>query len=357
MDFIQDLIGNLSDSDEDFDPGLYINQKLGHPKRKVGRPVGSVQKTKSTAVPRSHSIFGTSGRRKRKKSKIPLFSHACDHCPEKFSVRNGLLAHLYEAHKDVVNMITCPISTCNRPFLSFFSLRDHLKHHIVAEQYEHSAQEKLSKPDDKSDSDEDIVEKKTNFKCKFCLDVFPSSQGVQLHYTRKHQEVDILKCPCCDTVSDDVLAFIGHIKSYHTERLDPFEERAKLKEKERLADKPFKCDKCSASFNIKYKLDSHLAYHAKIESRVIEQNNDPSRIYECPVCKKRFKHKDNLRRHFNLHLENNPFSCDFPNCNKKFNSDYNLRRHKELHSGPREKQRVRCPLCDATFSRRDKLPT
>lgn len=351
MEMIENLLNSDSDDEDDTDfmsARSYVSKKKNcSTKRKVGRPFGSKSKRKVINVPPRKPLIA----RKRKSRKgTPNLANwkSCAYCSKSFAAKTQLNTHLIQSHRDKVNTILCPINCCGTLFVNFLDLREHLKLHSKAERKEFAAVDKL-KTDQASTEDE-------QFACKFCLERFVSLPALQDHFTEDHKNTDdILKCPCCDkeTPEDGIISFIGHIKGYHPERVDPFNERVKMAEERDKMERPFKCDKCDMAFSNKYQINSHSKKHEK----QLAQESDPERRFPCPVCKMRFKHKDNLRRHFTLHLENNPFVCDFPGCKRKFNSDYNLRRHRALHY---EKsilgQRFRCPLCSASFSRKDKLP-
>ncbi|CCH61581.1 hypothetical protein TBLA_0F00370 [Henningerozyma blattae CBS 6284] len=59
--------------------------------------------------------------------------------------------------------------------------------------------------------------------------------------------------------------------------------------------------------------------------------NDPSKIFICPYCNRRFKRQEHLKRHNrSLHMGEKPFDCHI--CNKKFSRSDNLAQHIKTHS-------------------------
>lgn len=58
---------------------------------------------------------------------------------------------------------------------------------------------------------------------------------------------------------------------------------------------------------------------------------DPSKIYGCTMCTRKFKRQEHLKRHFrSLHTGEKPFNCEI--CNKKFSRNDNLGQHMKIHT-------------------------
>lgn len=111
-----------------------------------------------------------------------------------------------------------------------------------------------------------------------------------------------------------------------------------------------KCDLCPREFLCKSQMAAHSLAHQR------QLKKDAGKPFKCPACPFRFTRKENLRRHYNLHLDKNPFTCYVPNCNAKLSSAYNLRRHElMLHEGGSDAFRVKCTLCPAILARMDLL--
>lgn len=76
-------------------------------------------------------------------------------------------------------------------------------------------------------------------------------------------------------------------------------------------DRPYvfltKCNICG-----KIMRKQNIVYHKAFHARVIEKSKTKS--FHCPICHLGLKDRWKLRKHFIIHLENNPFRCTFPEC-------------------------------------------
>ncbi|XP_029731038.1 zinc finger protein 236 isoform X2 [Aedes albopictus] len=66
--------------------------------------------------------------------------------------------------------------------------------------------------------------------------------------------------------------------------------------------------------------------------------------HECHICSRPFRNSYTLRRHMNLHTEENLYTCEY--CNKKFNDRSNWKIHLRAHTGD---NLLRCAVCFKTF--------
>lgn len=65
---------------------------------------------------------------------------------------------------------------------------------------------------------------------------------------------------------------------------------------------------------------------------------------ECVICARPFRNTYTLKRHMNLHTEENLFTCEY--CGKKFNDRSNWKIHLRAHTGD---NLLRCAVCFKTF--------
>ncbi|KAJ8042252.1 hypothetical protein HOLleu_13263 [Holothuria leucospilota] len=82
-------------------------------------------------------------------------------------------------------------------------------------------------------------------------------------------------------------------------------------------DKPFKCDNCSSSFNVKYNLTLHKAIH---------QIGTP----ECPDCSKKFSRLATLKAHILIHEREESLIC--AECGDEFSLQRELKIHRMTHN-------------------------
>ena len=75
------------------------------------------------------------------------------------------------------------------------------------------------------------------------------------------------------------------------------------------------------------------------------------KIFQCKACEKRFKQKNNLKRHERIHAGKTPFQCTI--CYKCFANLSQLQRHESNHI--KEKRHFKCNTCNTGFKRADHL--
>ena len=97
-------------------------------------------------------------------------------------------------------------------------------------------------------------------------------------------------------------------------------------------EKPFKCDKCSASF-VRF---GHLQRHKFVHYDV--------KPYQCNLCPKSFTQYRNLQTHMYKHSGERPFRCKY--CPKGFTQYGTLQAHERTHTGERP---YSCNTCGKRF--------
>ena len=82
--------------------------------------------------------------------------------------------------------------------------------------------------------------------------------------------------------------------------------------------------------------------HAKIE----DKNESTTKIYKCPICRKKFNQKQTLENHMFTHTTEKPFSCHV--CERSFCSKSSLNHHAKNHGITKP---LSCGQCSKTFLR------
>lgn len=98
----------------------------------------------------------------------------------------------------------------------------------------------------------------------------------------------------------------------------------------------FQCNLCLNKYSTPAALDHHLA--------------TSSHTYSCTLCDKVFPCERYLRRHLQIHSEEESYTCNV--CKKGFRTESYLKVHMIVHS---EAKPYECTTCKAAFNRKDKL--
>ncbi|VEL13182.1 unnamed protein product, partial [Protopolystoma xenopodis] len=87
-----------------------------------------------------------------------------------------------------------------------------------------------------------------------------------------------------------------------------------------------------------------------------DTSTDGSDAYECNLCGKKFKTKQKLVHHTEVHDPNKPYPCKEPGCERSFRSQKYLSNHINDHHGRQPKQYI-CPMegCNFAGARRSHL--
>ncbi|XP_055624980.1 zinc finger protein 26-like isoform X2 [Toxorhynchites rutilus septentrionalis] len=96
--------------------------------------------------------------------------------------------------------------------------------------------------------------------------------------------------------------------------------------------------------NIKQLLTKALAHREADKTPQIQPVIGADGRLECTICARPFRNTYTLRRHMNLHTEQNLFTCEY--CGKKFNDRSNWKIHLRAHTGD---NLLRCAVCFKTF--------
>uniref|UniRef100_A0A8D8Q837 Zinc finger and BTB domain-containing protein 41 n=1 Tax=Cacopsylla melanoneura TaxID=428564 RepID=A0A8D8Q837_9HEMI len=169
--------------------------------------------------------------------------------------------------------------------------------------------------------------------CPKCRKPFPNKYLVKVHMKRRH---NIFKRK---TV---IVPQNGAQESGETPPSGQTSERNQSRSQPLIGNREtlFKCVLCEASFPSFYSLEDHyLRVHEgipcsvcriRIKNRMLLDKHlnachPPEVRYVCPVCDKRMKSKETLRKHIVMHEDRRPYDCSV--CKRSFRYSYDMRLH------------------------------
>lgn len=262
----------------------------------------------------------------------------CIQCGQRFSLKMGLIKH---------NMlIKCP--SCTDTFTCVRVLRRHKNrlhnsswypckqctyvgksmHYLVVHQTTHT------KP----------------FSCETCNERFASSTSLKTHEIMKRHGQFLLKTPektfTCDKCGEVFLNRQGirqHLKGVHkTDNIF------------------FHCDYCLKVFKQKSSLIRHIFSHvALLTCKICNQKRNKFTMhqhyemvhinqprYQCDLCSRKFKYKDNIENHMKRAHKNGEYYCCL--CTQKYQTIKEIIDHQRIHTGIRQ---WKCMHCDHITTR------
>nr|CAH7731545.1 unnamed protein product [Callosobruchus chinensis] len=170
-----------------------------------------------------------------------------------------------------------------------------------------------------------VMSYKPIYKCKVCLQMFPTYYKLNKH-KREHSETDNpYKCPQCESSFNSVADLAAHIRVHKGKH-------------------PYTCKKCDTGFWTKEELDEHLHVH------LLKKIKPPEKKFRCDVCLKEFGRLFEVERHIRVHTGEKPFMCNI--CNKGYQQRHNLSKHLLIHLDVRP---FHCEICGKAFGRNDVL--
>ena len=183
--------------------------------------------------------------------------------------------------------------------------------------------------------------------CDQCDYIASKKHSLQLHINAVHLKVKPFACDQCYSKFARKKYLNKHKKRFHLESPRPpnkaqlqklIDENRKLVN---LQNKPFTCDLCEYSTQIKYKLKCHINdVHLKLKP------------FACDKCDLSFARRNYLTRHIQVvHMKTTSFACD--QCDQSFLNQSDLLDHVEIvHLDGKP---FTCGECESAFSSRQKL--
>lgn len=213
------------------------------------------------------------------------------------------------------------------------------------------------------------------YACTECDDKFIRKEDVRIHFRKVHTGISFLKCEICDKEFKKYSYFRLHRTLHGIDKNAPLYchkcdyktlQVSTLRNhsiKNHFEGGDFICDHCGKKFKLKQDIRRHMLYHEDtmhmceecgkfFTTRAVLHNHQRKKhmnIYnfKCPFCKFRSISQDNLDKHIrDLHDDNNPHECKV--CGKQFKIRYKVNEHmKRKHQG--DKLRHACSLCNKSF--------
>ncbi|GIY51337.1 hypothetical protein CDAR_69551 [Caerostris darwini] len=121
-----------------------------------------------------------------------------------------------------------------------------------------------------------------------------------------------------------------------------------------IDDEPSNCKECDQTFKQTYCFLAHLSVHMPEGTLNTDAAGNPvsaeeikNKSYVCPVCRKRFRKKDNLIMQCRVHAKHKPYVCN--TCCKRYKGKQYLEAHYLSHSGISD---YICDICNKSFMRK-----
>lgn len=249
-----------------------------------------------------------------KSSKLKVNCPVCD--AEFFSLKR-LKLHCRSLHSAQMPFI-CAI--CSKGFAQEIGLIRHLSsaHSTVEPQCDCSHCDSLNQR-----YTVDKIKRKTRlflcpgrlYDCPFCLKLLSDAGGLRQHLRSHAPNQTPTSCPNCH---------------------ECLKNPAELARHSRLCKFKYSCRQCTKRFSSKFHLNLHM-----------NEAHWKPRNFRCPVCKKAFSDRRNVKSHEKSHLVNKSLHC--PTCQRKFTSAQQWENHVSLHNADKP---FYCTLCHRYFRRR-----
>lgn len=154
----------------------------------------------------------------------------------------------------------------------------------------------------------------TEMQCQYCEEKFNSTAMLVKHINQQHKNHHNYKCYDCARAFPTKALLEIHKPTHDTE------------------EKRFVCDICDDRFPTRYKIKEH-----------IETTHTDKRSFLCATCGKNFNNVTNWRLHVNRHTPTKPVAC--PQCPKRFFDKHGLKKHEEIHA----EQQFICDICGSVM--------
>lgn len=181
--------------------------------------------------------------------------HSCEHCRQKFRVKESLDHHILEDHSNS-RTLTHKCQICDADFPFRYYLRLHLKgEHLIIRKKRQVG--------------------RTSLTCKTCKMKFKTKHSYNIHIKHMHLKTvqKTLRCRTCDKVCNNRMILIRHYRLEHN--------------------RIHKCEQCSSVFDSIDLLQEHIEY-----------NHSNTLCYKCKICTATYTRKVRLEEHIQLKHRN-----------------------------------------------------
>ena len=275
-------------------------------------------------------------------------------------------------------------SICSKTFPSYDDLKRHKKVAHFAKGYQCKICEKVSfgkrNLDTHMSTHETYIDnRKPDWSCSICGQIFSAKHLLQRHTSQIHKEVKI-KCELCagDYKKSEMKV---HRKSHGPKcfkcKICNFKcsvnTQVKQHMKAHTQGNSRKCNSCPMVFRCSGNLKKHeerihnkanvsknaecltcghrFQFSTQLQKRIKEIHFN-ERPFPCQSCTKCFKRRSHLKDHLILHSGTKPFKCEL--CGDSFAGDTSLRLHKVIHTNLKPHK---CDICEKGFRQNHHLKT
>ncbi|CAH1111530.1 unnamed protein product [Psylliodes chrysocephalus] len=262
--------------------------------------------------------------------------HVCEICSRTLKTRKTLLAHI----KNHSLLKTPKCKVCSIQFKNKLELKLHMLVHKGRKPLKCDICSKEFLCKSFLDIHYRFHSGDKPFQCEICSKQFLVKSLLD-HHMFVHKGIKPFKCQTCDKEFTHKPSFDRHVKKH--QRPDFYSVEVKTECDNGLIvyetqhvpfvePRPYECQLCSKTYRRKQELKKHM------------RNHTGERPYECHICQKRFTLKPVLQVHMKVHSGEKPYSCDV--CFNKFSQKKNLSDHMRSHTGERP---FKCQFCSKDF--------
>uniref|UniRef100_A0A673JHJ0 C2H2-type domain-containing protein n=1 Tax=Sinocyclocheilus rhinocerous TaxID=307959 RepID=A0A673JHJ0_9TELE len=160
------------------------------------------------------------------------------------------------------------------------------------------------------------------FQCSICCRAFRERSHLKVHF-RSHNIHEKRRTPSLQSYRDNSVPCNQASKS----RLKPSPKQPTAQDYTKSTDKE------NSAYFSKPSEDQWMEENLETEEKQESSNSDGNkRVYDCPVCHKRFGAPSKLKRHGLIHTNQRPFQCSI--CCRAFRERSHLKVHMKIHNVP-----------------------